>query len=132
MKAEIILCIIIRDILYHTPQSLFICRILSIFYPAANEITHDSSEILMSCIGQKASRIGEHSNEIAKQSKTCQRSHLIDHTLFVIVKPPCTSLLDLAGNLCSLETSEDRSDRLVIIWIQGVENRFLKFIRRDQ
>lgn len=86
----------------------------------------------MSCVGQEASGICQLSHKVSEQPEIYQGCHLRDHSLLVIVEPPCTSLLDLAGSLCSLEASEDRSDRLIIIRIQGVENRFLKFIRRDQ
>lgn len=96
LKSKISYCIVVRDILHNSSKNLFICRILSVFYPSADEIAENPSEILMSCIRQKASGICQHSHKITEKSQVGKGCHLIDHPLLVVIEPPCASLLDLS------------------------------------
>ena len=56
-ETEIGYRIIIRNTFHDLLQGFSVCRIFSVLYPAADEITEDPPEILMSGVGQKASGI---------------------------------------------------------------------------
>ena len=82
----------------------------------------------MSCIRQKASGICQHSHKITEKSQICKGRHLIDHALLVVIEPPRASLLDLSRNTGILETSDDRSDGCIVVWIQTVQNRLWQLV----
>ena len=82
----------------------------------------------MSCIRQKASGICQHSHKITEKSQVGKGCHLIDHPLLVVIEPPCASLLDLSYDTGILETSDDRSDGCIIVWIQTVQNRLWQLV----
>ena len=82
----------------------------------------------MSCIRQKASGICQHSHKITEKSQICKGRHLIDHALLVVIEPPRASLLALSRNTGILETSDDRSDGCIVVWIQTVQNRLWQLV----
>ena len=82
----------------------------------------------MSCIRQKASGICQHSHKITEKSQVGKGCHLIDHTLLVVIEPPCASLLNLSCNASILEASDDRSDCCIVVWIQAVQNRLWQLV----
>lgn len=70
----------------------------------------------MSGVGEEASGVGQHTDEVSKAAQVSERGHLLGHAGLVIVEPPCGTLLDLAGELL-LEAAQDGADGSIIIWI---------------
>ena len=83
----------------------------------------------MSGVGKKTPGIGQHTDKVREQSEVCKGGHLCDDSRLVIVEPPGTSVLDLAHGFRSLETADDACNRLIIIWIQRIQNRLWKAVR---
>ena len=65
-ETEIGYRIIIRNTVHDLLQGFSVCRIFSVLYPAAYKIAHDSSEIVMSGVGQKTSGVSEHADKVAQ------------------------------------------------------------------
>ena len=86
----------------------------------------------MSRVGKEASGIGQHSDKTGQIAEVCEGDHLILHTGLVIVEPPRGSLLNFRNGGGILETSENRSDRLIVVRIQAVNDRFRKLVRLNQ
>ena len=68
-------------------------------------VAQDPTEIFMSGIRQKAAGIGEHAREVCQHTQTGKCCHLFCHTFFVVVEPPCRTLLYLSSCGTVLETS---------------------------
>ena len=69
----------------------------------------------MPCIGKETSGIGEHAYEAGKVAQIGQRCQLVGHSLFVVVEPPCASLLYLGNCRGILETAQDGADGGIVI-----------------
>ena len=65
-KSEIPDGIIIGYPFYNTLQRFFIIRIFPVLHPAADQLAHHASEILVSGVGEEASGVGEHADEVSK------------------------------------------------------------------
>ena len=79
-------------------QSIVICREFTTLYPVTDQVAQDTTEVLVSGVGQEASGIGQHSNESGQVAQVSQGDHLILHTGLVIVEPPSGTLLDLGNS----------------------------------
>ena len=126
IKSKISYCIVIGNSFDNLFQTLHVFWIFSVFNPSSDQFAEYSSKVLMSRIRKEASGICQHSYKVSKQTKICQRCHLFHHTGLVIVEPPCRSLLNLTDCIGILETSQNSSQCLIIIWIQAVENGLRK------
>lgn len=116
-ELKVVFCIVVRDIFDDLGEGIVICRELPVFYPVAYQIAQDTSEILMSGVGQKASGICQHTYKAGQVSKVGKRDHLILHAGLMIVEPPSAALLNLSNGCRILEAAEDCADGLVVIRI---------------
>lgn len=89
----------------------------AIFNPLTDQIGHNSSEVFMTWVGKEASGVRQHTNKVAKQTQIGQRRHLFFHSGFIIIKPPCRTVLDLADRIGILEASNDCSNQFIICWV---------------
>ena len=115
-ELEISLSVVVGDIGYDLGQSIVICREFTTLYPVTDQVAQDTTEVLVSGVGQEASGIGQHSNESGQVAQVSQGDHLILHTGLVIVEPPSGTLLDLSWEFL-LEAADDGADGSVVIWI---------------
>ena len=69
IELEVSLGVVVRDILYHTSENLHITWQQTLLYVVAEDITEDTTEILMTRIAQERTRVSEHTYETAQQSK---------------------------------------------------------------
>ena len=122
IKFEISLCVVVGNILYNFGKSIVVLREFSVLYPVSNHIAENTTEVLMSCIRQEASGIGQHADETGKVSKGSKGGHLLLHTGLVVIEPPCAALLNLCNSGGILEASKDSTDGLIVVGIQAVQN----------
>ena len=76
----------------------------------------------MPCVRKKTPGIRQHSDKIAKKPQICKRCHLVNYSLFIVVEPPCASLLDLSGASFILKTTDDSANYRIIRRIQAVQD----------
>ena len=109
--------IVVADIFHHLFQKLQVRRVLPVFHPVSDLIAENPAEIFVAREGEEAAGVGQHANEGREHADAGKRRKLGFHAVFVIVEPPCGTLLDLCNSSGILETSKDRTDGLVIVWI---------------
>ena len=61
LKSKILYRIVIADAFNDFFQCLIVSRIFAVFHPCADQVAEDSAEIVVSCVGKKASGVGRHS-----------------------------------------------------------------------
>lgn len=104
----------IGNVLYHFSKELHVCRIFPVFYPGADKVTEDSAEILVSGVGEEASRIGQHADEVGEKPQVCKRGHLLGHSGFIVVEPPGGAVLDFSDSRGILEAADNRTDSSIV------------------
>ena len=82
---EVSLGIVVRDVSYDLGQSVVICRELTALYPVTDQVAQDTTEVLMSGVGQEASGVGQHTHESGQVAQISQGDHLIMHAGLVII-----------------------------------------------
>ena len=122
LEIEITLGVVVADIRGDLLELCHICGIFAVLDPLAKQVAEDSSEIFVSCVGNEAAAVGQHADEARDHSEICKRSHLALHTVSLIVEPPARSELYLAGDAAALEVSEHRSEHVVVLGVERVEN----------
>ena len=55
VEVEVVLCIVVRDSANYLVKTVVILRILAVLYPGADDVTHNTSEVLVSGVGEEAS-----------------------------------------------------------------------------
>ena len=120
LKLKIVSGIIITDSFDDLLQIFVIIRILSILYTVADETAENSSEILVSWIGNKASGIRKLSHKSSQHSQIGQCFHLLFHTVFIVIEPPAGTKLDLAFIRSFLEIAKHCAKNIIILGIQGI------------
>ena len=118
VKAKITSGIIIGNILYELAQELHICRILAVLHEITDPVAENAAIIFMTRIGKEGTGVGKHAQDIAQNRKVSNIGKLLDHAAFRIIEPPGSTLLNLAGNLRSLEGTDDRADHRIVNRIQ--------------
>ena len=66
----------------------------------------------MAGIGKEGARVGQHSDKVAEDGEIGKADELILHSLLVVVEPPSTAVLELAGDFGALERADDGVDAL--------------------
>ena len=69
LEPEIILSVVITDVLNHSVKTFLVVRNKSALHIITDEVTQQTTEILMTWIAQERTRVGEHTNKSAQQSK---------------------------------------------------------------
>lgn len=114
LKIKIFFCISIRNVSNDFAKSIIITRILTIFYQSSNKVAKNPSKIIMSCVGEKASGIRQHSYEIPEDSKIGKGRKMLINALFAIIKPPCGTVLYTTQRGAILKTAHQRIDSCII------------------
>lgn len=89
----------------------------------------------MSGIGEETPGIRQHSDEAGEVPQICKGGQLVGHALFMVIEPPCASLLDFCCHGGILETAKDGADGGIVVGIQAVNNglgKRLVFFHRIQ
>ena len=76
----------------------------------------------MTGIGQETAGIGQHAQETRKITLRSQRFQMTADAFLMIVKPPCSTVLDLHGNRSVLEASDQGIDQSIVIRIEAVKD----------
>ena len=107
LDVEVALAVVGGDVLNHLAQSLDVSGILAVLNPAADQVAHNAAEVLVTGIGQEGTGVGQHADEVAQQAQVGQGSHLLDHAGLGVVEPPAGTMLNLTGNLRTLECAQE-------------------------
>ena len=136
LKVKVILCVIICNSCDYLLESLVVLGIFALVNPLTDNVTHNTSEVFVSGVGNKGTAIRKHTNEVGKRTEVSKSHHLCFHAVSLVVKPPAGAELDLAGNCRILEASEHCAENVVILGVKSVENgsgknaRLLKVIHK--
>ena len=122
LKTKVTLGVVEADTLNNLLQGSVDIGIFTVLHPVTNQVAEDATEVVMTGIAQERAGIGEHADEIAQQTQIGQGLHLIFHTDLVVVEPPGGAVLDLAGDLGTLETADQSAQLGIVRGIQGVED----------
>ena len=117
------LCIIEGNILNNGSKPFHIQRNFTILDPVSNYVAEYASEILMSGVGEEGAAICKHADERWEGSKVCKDLKLFFHAVPVIAEPPSGTKLDLSLYAFSLPAAHKCAERVVVFWIEGVEDR---------
>ena len=120
-EVEVILSVIVADAAYYLVKAFVILGIFAVLDPLSYKVAEDTSEVLVSGVGNEAAAVGEHSHEACEHTEVGKRGHLCYHSVALIVEPPARAELDLAGSRCLLEVAEHSAEHVVILGIEGVE-----------
>ena len=83
-------------------------------------ITELAAEILVAGIGEEGTAVGEHTHEATEQSQNAEGIHLALHTIQLIVEPPSTTELNLAGCGAFLEIAKHCGNHFIIGWVEAI------------
>ena len=117
VESEIFYGIIVADAFYNLPERFLIVGILAVLDPSAQQFAHNPAEIFVPGVGEEASGVRQHSDEVPQAAEVGQAGHLSGHALLVVVEPPRGTLLQLAGGGGVLEAAKDGADGSVIIGV---------------
>lgn len=118
IEAEVLHSVVEGDTLYDFGQGLLVVRILTVLYPLSDQIAEDTTEVVVTSVGEEGAGVGQHTVEVSECGKVCHVDHLVDHALLVIVEPPCSTLGDSVLYRCLAEAAGDGIDRGVIARVQ--------------
>src|SRR5690554_3234566 len=123
LHVEVFFSIKVGDFLDHLTQEIVILRHFSFFYPLTQKIAEDSSEILMSWIGNKGSGISQHSHKLSKQREVRKRDHLLFHTILLVIEPPSGTELNLHDPVgFTLEVSDHGGHDIIVSGIEVIKD----------
>lgn len=66
LEMKILFGIFITDIFDNTAKSGIVWRVFPILHQSADKITENPPKIVMSCIGEKTSGVGQHADKVSK------------------------------------------------------------------
>ena len=72
IKFKVSLCVVVGDILYDLTQDVVIFGEFAVIHPVSEQIAEDAPEVLVPCVGQEASGVGQHSYEAGQIAKVCK------------------------------------------------------------
>src|SRR5439155_1267976 len=90
----------------------------------AEEIADQAPEVLVTRVGRKTARIGDHTDEAGEEAHVRQRADLRRHAVDLVQEPPRRAVLHLAGHRAVLEIADHRGEQLVVARIDVVEDGF--------
>ncbi len=76
----------------------------------------------MTGVAEEGAGVGQHADEVAEQSQVGQGGHLLDHAGLGVVEPPAGTVLNLTGDLGTLESAQEGAQLSVVAGIQGVQD----------
>ena len=85
--------IVVADIFHHLFQKLQVRRVLPVFHPVSDLIAENPAEIFVAREGEEAAGVGQHADEGGEHADAGKRRKLGFHAVFVIVEPPCGTML---------------------------------------
>ena len=121
-KLKIILCIFVANSDYDASEGFHILWIFSVVNPGADKVTEYSSEVFVAGIGDEASAVGEHSDKAGEHTEVGKATHLVFHSVTLVVKPPARAKLNLCGRGGGLKISYHCAKNVVILGIKGIKD----------
>jgi len=91
-----------------------VIELLSEFAANANEVAQDTTEILVTREGQKATRIREHAHEARQQAQVGQGVELPFHAVLLVQEPPAGTKLHFARNRTILEITNHCCHKVIV------------------
>ena len=80
----------------------------------------------MARVAEERARIGEHADEVAEAAERAERLQLLAHAVLLVEEPPGRAQLHAALLGAVLEAAHERGEHLVVLRVEGVEDRARK------